>query len=66
MTEQERKDAGLNPYCPCGSGDCREAQYDGHGIFLTYTCDRCYTKKMAGFRLDIFDRYDCDEPIDEE
>ncbi len=44
--------------------DNREAQYDGYGIFLTYTCDRCHKQRMAGFRSDIHTRYECDEPID--
>lgn len=44
----------------------RSAQYDGHGIFLTYTCPKCYREKMAGFRADIRDRYDTDEMIEDE
>jgi cbb3-type cytochrome oxidase cytochrome c subunit len=44
----------------------KEAQYDGHGIFLTYTCDQCYTQRMKGFRADISTRYECDESIDED
>lgn len=39
--------------------------YDGHGIFLTYVCPRCKTEKLSGFRADIFEAYDCDEPIDD-
>jgi len=53
-------------YCTCGSGERREAQYDGHGIFLCYTCEKCYARKMQGYRSDIFERYEADEPIDEE
>lgn len=50
--------------CPCGSDHSRQAQYDGHGIFLTYTCPKCHKAKMAGFRSDIRERYECDEQID--
>lgn len=52
--------------CPCGSGELREAQYDGHGIFLTYTCPKCEDEKMGKYRPDIHERYECDEPIDED
>jgi len=64
--DAEAKRAGLKPYCPCGSGYYREAQYDGHGIFLTNTCSWCHSTKMAGYRPDIRARYECDEPIDED
>ncbi len=50
--------------CPCGSGECPEALIDGYGIFLCYACPRCKAEKMAGFRPDIFERYDADEPIE--
>ena len=52
--------------CPCGSGEPREAQFDGYGIFLTYTCPRCERAKLARFRPDIFERYETDEVIDDE
>jgi cbb3-type cytochrome oxidase cytochrome c subunit len=52
--------------CPCGSGELRAAQYDGHGIFLTFTCIKCHEERMSGFRADIHERYECDEPIDED
>ena len=52
--------------CTCGSNEPREAQYDGYGIFLTYTCPRCYKEKMRGFRPDIHERYHADEPIEPE
>ena len=52
--------------CPCGSGLPRTAQYDGYGIFLCYTCDRCEKKRMAEFRPDIRTRYDTDEQIEPE
>lgn len=53
-----------NLLCNCGSGEYKEAQFDGHGIFLCYTCDKCYTEKMKGFRNDIHSAYDCDEDIE--
>ncbi len=53
-------------YCPCGSGAFPEALHDGHGIFLCYACDKCKRKKMQGYRPDIMERYECDEPIDPE
>ena len=52
--------------CPCGSGKFPEALYDGHNIFMCYVCDDCKAKKVAGFRPDIFESYECDEPIDQE
>jgi len=53
-------------HCECGSGLEREPQYDGYGIFLCYTCPRCYEKSMLKYRSDIHTRYEADEPIDEE
>ena len=51
-----------NQTCNCGSGLQREENYDGYGIFLTYTCDDCYEEKMSGFRSDIHEQYDhCEE-----
>jgi hypothetical protein len=52
--------------CRCGSGLEREPLYDGHGIFLDYACDRCRDNVLSRFRPDIEDRYECDEPIDED
>ncbi len=33
---------------------------------MTYVCEKCEAKKVAGFRPDIFESYECDEPIDED
>jgi cbb3-type cytochrome oxidase cytochrome c subunit len=52
--------------CPCGSGEYQDDNYDGHGIFLCYSCSQCHAEKMKGFRSDIFEAYDCDEPIYED
>ena len=46
--------------------DNKESVYDGHGIFLTYVCDRCPKDKLDMYRADIFDRYDIEEPIEDE
>jgi hypothetical protein len=52
--------------CTCGSKEYPTAQYDGHGIFMTYTCSKCEAKKLAQFRPDIFEKYKTDEPIEED
>jgi hypothetical protein len=52
--------------CPCGSGEFPDAQHDGYGIFLCYTCDKCEAEKMKRYRSDIHERYDADEPIEED
>lgn len=51
-------------YCTCGSGERRQAQYDGYGIFLCYTCAQCHRRKMASYRSDIMEHYDTDEQIE--
>ena len=52
--------------CPCGSGEFPEPQYDGYGIYLCLTCDKCHAEKMRGYRSDINERYETDEQIDED
>ena len=52
--------------CSCGSGEIPDALHDGYGIFLGYACSRCRREKLAGFRPDIFERYETDEPIEAE
>lgn len=52
--------------CPCGSGLEAEAVYDGYSIFLFYACDKCRDKKIAGYRPDIFEKYETDEQIEED
>lgn len=52
--------------CTCGSGEDKFSLHDGHGIFLAYACSACQRKKLAGFRPDIMDHYECDEPIEAE
>jgi hypothetical protein len=52
--------------CRCGSGQYQHALHDGHGIFLTYACERCETEKLQEFRRDIMEYYEADEPIEED
>ena len=42
--------------CLCGSGLEKDEEYDARGIFLTYACDKCREKKLAGYRLRRSDR----------
>lgn len=56
-----------NPdHCPCGSGEPKTKHYDGYGIFLFYACPECENEKMSRYRPDIMERYECEEPIEEE
>jgi hypothetical protein len=50
--------------CQCGSGRSSFAIYDGYGIFLGRVCEECEHELVKKFRKDIFENYDCDEPID--
>lgn len=52
--------------CPCGSGLEAQVEFDGYAIPLGYMCDKCRPEKMRGFRPDINERYECDEPIEPE
>lgn len=52
--------------CPCGSKQTPDVVTDGYDIFLFYACEKCYASKVQGYRSDIFERYQCDEPIEEE
>ena len=52
--------------CSCGSKLTHYPLHDGYGIFLTYACDKCETEKLSHYRSDIMERYDADEPIDED
>ncbi len=55
--------------CRCGSGLYKEAQYDGRGIFLTFTCPKCHDKKMKEFNpiiLEYYTQADVDEQIEED
>lgn len=56
----------MSSLCRCGSGEHREALYDGYGIFLTYACEKCKKEKLSHFRPDIMTRYESDEPIEED
>jgi hypothetical protein len=52
--------------CDCGSGEYPTPEVDGYGIFLFYACSQCEKKKLSKYRPDIKQRYQCDEPIDED
>ena len=52
--------------CGCGSGQLPDKVYDGYGIFLTYTCNKCHKQEMKKYRHDIMSCYDAHEPIDPE
>lgn len=52
--------------CTCGSGENAEAIYDGYGIYLCRVCDFCRDEKLSKYRSSIFERYDCDEDIDDD
>ena len=60
MNREENND------CPCGSGEIPYAIYDGYGIYLSKVCSKCEPKVVSKFRKDIFEAYECDEPIDDE
>ena len=55
-----------NEHCPCGSGENPYPIYDGYGIYLSKVCSECEPKVVSKFRKDIFEAYECDEPIDED
>jgi hypothetical protein len=52
--------------CKCGSGETPREVYDGFDIFMGRCCSKCGDHLLKGFRKDIFERYDCDEPIEPE
>lgn len=65
MTEIEVRKA-LELGCQCGSGLESEREHDGHGIYLGSFCDECRKERLKGYRSDIFENYECEEPIDED
>ena len=52
--------------CDCGSGKSSDWEYDGYGLPLCRTCPDCRSTKIGKFRSDIFSRYQCDEPIEND
>lgn len=52
--------------CPCGSGEFPGTRHDARGIFLCYTCSKCETRKLAGYRPDVLTdpNYWHEEPIE--
>jgi len=63
---KRRRPDGKRGMCSCGSGKDRYPLYDGYGIFLTYACHDCEKQRLSHYRPDIMERYECDEPIDED
>ena len=54
--------------CPCGSGMMSWWELDGRGIPLCRVCDKCRTRKLAGYRPEILGHYteaDIDERIED-
>jgi hypothetical protein len=56
-----RKDDGT---CGCGSGQHPDWENDGYGIPLFLACPKCWDKQRKKYRVDVFERYECDEPIE--
>lgn len=54
-----------NNECSCGSGEIAYTIYDGYGIYLSKVCSECESRVVSRFRKDIFEAYECDEPIDD-
>ena len=53
-------------FCRCGSGLESWWEVDGYGIPLCKVCNRCYGENMSHYRSDIHERYQAEEPIDDE
>jgi hypothetical protein len=56
-------------FCPCGSGEESEWEYDAQGIPLCRCCDVCRKERLAQYRPEILTGYtqaDVDEPIEPE
>lgn len=51
--------------CNCGSEKHTEDIYDGRNIFLCRVCDDCKAQRLSGYRSDIFESYESDEPLDD-
>ena len=55
--------------CPCGSGLMSQWQFDGRGIELCRTCDKCHDEQMKKYNpviLDYYTQADVDEQIEED
>ena len=55
--------------CTCGSGLYGEPQYDGRGIYLCKTCEKCHKEKMSRYNpviLGYYTQEDVDEQIEED
>jgi len=47
-------------------GDGSWWEHDGYNIPLCRVCEKCMDEKMAQYRSDIKERYEADEPIEED
>ena len=67
MTNEQYDRCLREKLCMCGSMLPKEPQYDARGIFLCYTCNKCYRMKMSGYRVEVLtdSNYWHDEPIDD-
>lgn len=52
--------------CNCDSNLEATPIFDGHHIYLCSVCPKCEKEKLSKFRADIFERYECDEPIESD
>jgi len=54
--------------CNCGSGLASHDVNDARGIYICRACDKCRSKKLAGYRPEVLtdSNYEHDEPIEEE
>jgi hypothetical protein len=53
-------------YFPCSCGSQLRPYWiqDGYGIPLCKVCTSCEAEKRKGYRADISENYDADEPIE--
>lgn len=54
--------------CDCGSGLMPSPHHDARNIFLCYACERCWSKKLAGYRPDVLTNpnYEADDLGDDD
>lgn len=70
MSEKEQESQKEEEYDPSEHhhrpGDGSWWLYDGYNIPLALVCDVCEKYKLAEYRPDIMERYEADEPIEED
>jgi hypothetical protein len=52
--------------CSCGSGQPRQALYDGNGFFCSYYCAQCEQKVRSRSRPEILNRAYNANDVDED